>query len=165
MNKDLGRAPSGQALVSDEAPMGLHPSGFDPSRRFRLLGFATGHYWGKCAICGFQFEGDKRAIHCLACAAEAATRLIATGSENERRIADARLVIEGCFKQVPRRGECPHGRLYYEDCVACYDDALLAALDGNPQQETVAARQYQRAQGTEARRAETGTGSVHDGPV
>lgn len=28
-----GRAPSGQALVaSDEAPTGLHPSGFDPSR-------------------------------------------------------------------------------------------------------------------------------------
>ena len=27
-----GRAPSGQALVSDEARSGLHPSGFDPSR-------------------------------------------------------------------------------------------------------------------------------------
>jgi hypothetical protein len=28
----VGRAPSGQALVSDEAPAGLHPPGFDPSR-------------------------------------------------------------------------------------------------------------------------------------
>ena len=28
-----GRAPSGQALVSDQAPTGLDPSGFDPSRK------------------------------------------------------------------------------------------------------------------------------------
>ena len=34
---DDGRAPSGQALVaSDEAPVGLHPTGFDPSRLLHL---------------------------------------------------------------------------------------------------------------------------------
>ena len=31
-NQEVGRAPSGQALVSDQAPAGLDPSGFDPSR-------------------------------------------------------------------------------------------------------------------------------------
>jgi hypothetical protein len=32
MTQDNGRDPSGQALVSDQAPAHLHPSGFDPSR-------------------------------------------------------------------------------------------------------------------------------------
>ena len=32
-----GRAPSGQALVSDQAPSGLDPSGFDPSRDAEIL--------------------------------------------------------------------------------------------------------------------------------
>jgi hypothetical protein len=37
MNKDSGRAPSGQALVaSDEARSDLHPTGFDPSRLRKL---------------------------------------------------------------------------------------------------------------------------------
>ena len=46
---DSGRAPSGQALVaSDEAPAGLHPSGFDPSRceyRFSISEGRERHDW------------------------------------------------------------------------------------------------------------------------
>lgn len=38
---------------------------------FRLFGFATGSYMCKCAICGNQFFGDKRARQCLDCALKA----------------------------------------------------------------------------------------------
>lgn len=34
MTNDVGRVLTDQALVSDEAPAGLHPSGFDPSREY-----------------------------------------------------------------------------------------------------------------------------------
>jgi hypothetical protein len=37
MTNDVGRAPSGQALVSDEAGSRLHPSGFDPSHILAAL--------------------------------------------------------------------------------------------------------------------------------
>jgi hypothetical protein len=35
--QDIGRVPSGQALVSDEAATHLHPSGFDPSRTIAMF--------------------------------------------------------------------------------------------------------------------------------
>ena len=41
-------------------------------RPFRLGAFATGSYTCKCLSCGEQFTGDKRAVSCLPCAAEAA---------------------------------------------------------------------------------------------
>jgi hypothetical protein len=43
-----GRAPAGQALVSDEARSDLHPSGFDPSRfeyRFSIQDGRERHDW------------------------------------------------------------------------------------------------------------------------
>jgi len=36
-----------------------------------LVGYAPGGYMCKCAICEAQFEGDKRAVMCLDCAASA----------------------------------------------------------------------------------------------
>jgi len=38
---------------------------------FKLLGYATGCYSGKCLICGEKFIGDKRAMQCLGCAIKA----------------------------------------------------------------------------------------------
>jgi hypothetical protein len=49
---------------------------FDPSRKFRVMGFATGWYFGKCATCAAEFMGDKRARDCLACAAVEADHVI-----------------------------------------------------------------------------------------
>lgn len=75
-NDILGAPVPGQALVSDQAATRLDPSGFDPSRSFRLLGFATGMYMGDCPTCGVQYMGDKRSRTCLACAAVEADHLI-----------------------------------------------------------------------------------------
>lgn len=54
--------------------------------------------------------------------------------ELEARLAAVRSVIEGGYPDQPTgvRDQCPHGRFSWEDCIVCYDDALLAALKGSP---------------------------------
>ncbi len=44
--------------------------GLNSVGNFRLLNFATGGYSCKCAVCGTEFFGDKRATMCLGCAIE-----------------------------------------------------------------------------------------------
>lgn len=50
------------------------------------------------------------------------------------RINAARRVIEQGYprlmEKVGGQEKCPHGRFYHEDCIGCYDEALIAALDG-----------------------------------
>jgi hypothetical protein len=46
MTNDVGRPPSGQALVSDEAGFRLHPAGFDPSRMpYQPFTVEAGQVW------------------------------------------------------------------------------------------------------------------------
>lgn len=45
-------------------------------RGFPLSGYAPGNYMNICCDCKEQFEGDKRAIQCLPCAAESVNRVI-----------------------------------------------------------------------------------------
>ena len=40
-----------------------------------LFGYAPGRYLCQCVVCGQQFEGDKRAVNCLECAAKAANQI------------------------------------------------------------------------------------------
>lgn len=56
----------------------------------------------------------------------------------EQIVIGIRAVIAGYFRAATERGsECPHRRMYFEDCTACYDNALEAVLAGEPQQETL----------------------------
>lgn len=43
-----------------------------PSKPWPLGGYAPGNYMCQCATCGKRFEGDKRAVTCLECAASQA---------------------------------------------------------------------------------------------
>jgi hypothetical protein len=53
------------------------PVGFDPSRKaWPLCGYAPGNYLCTCFHCERQFQGDKRAMECLECAAASARGLI-----------------------------------------------------------------------------------------
>jgi hypothetical protein len=57
MMVDSGRDPAGQALVaSDEAPAGLHPSGFDPSR----LGYGLSRDLTELLVEGMMVSGFVR---------------------------------------------------------------------------------------------------------
>lgn len=56
-------------------------SGFDPSRKsWPLCGYAPGSYFCRCHQCRKQFEGDKRSLECLDCAAASARHLIQRGN-------------------------------------------------------------------------------------
>ena len=57
----------------------------------------------------------------------------------EARIEAVRQVIAGGYQHMVngrpvnplKNGElCDHGRAEWQDCIGCYDEALLAALDG-----------------------------------
>jgi hypothetical protein len=50
----------------------------DKAKPWPLFGYAPGGYMCRCADCGKQFDGDKRAVQCLECAALAAADLIAS---------------------------------------------------------------------------------------
>lgn len=50
----LGRDPSGQALVSDQAASRLDPSGFDPSRDGLVSDLLPKPNGGTCEYCGSQ---------------------------------------------------------------------------------------------------------------
>lgn len=68
--EDKGKSPDGDQAVVNEAPDGSSPSGL-PSllqKIGRVGRWAPGRYWCKCIKCDRQFEGDKRAMHCLPCA-------------------------------------------------------------------------------------------------
>ena len=49
--------------------------GLNTASNFRLFGFATGGYTCKCAYCGTEFIGGKRAGMCLKCAISKAEQL------------------------------------------------------------------------------------------
>jgi hypothetical protein len=75
----------GSTRFAPEAPTGLRPSGDDPSRKvWPLCGYAPGHYFCRCAHCGKQFQGDKRALSCLECAVASARFLMELGRTQHR---------------------------------------------------------------------------------
>lgn len=50
-------------------------------------------------------------------------------------IAATRKVIEQGYPGQPAKTEqCPHGKFGFEDCITCYDEALLAALSREGEQ-------------------------------
>lgn len=58
-----------------------------------------------------QLEADKRAL--------------------ESRIAATIKVIEEGYPGTPKAEQCKHGHYGFEECIACYDEALLSAIS-NP---------------------------------
>lgn len=55
-------------------------------------------------------------------------------AELEARIAAVKRVIEFGYDRPginPLRNgdQCPHGQYEWQDCIACYDECLLAALE------------------------------------
>lgn len=65
-------------------------------------------------------------------AAAALTSLQEMNRKLEDRIAAVRHVIERGYEPMPGSSpiECAHGTLLSADCVSCYDEALVNALDG-----------------------------------
>jgi hypothetical protein len=73
------------------------------------------------------------AVNALPELLSAITALQARVVELEGRIAAAKSVIEtGGDRETGRSGmgRCPHNRLPYEDCIGCYDEDLIEALEG-----------------------------------
>ena len=57
------------------------------AKAWPLCGYAPGHYSGKCHDCGTHFEGDKRAMECLECAARSANFLLGDARDKLRDLA------------------------------------------------------------------------------
>lgn len=57
--------------------------------------------------------------------------ILATQAEMVKRIGEAVALIERGYRGVDKADLCEHGKCGFEDCIACYDDALLAALKDN----------------------------------
>jgi hypothetical protein len=60
-------------------------------------------------------------------AADTIEALLSRVDKLEERVRVVQEVIENGYPKPGR--ECPHGRFYYEDCISCYDEALLGALN------------------------------------
>lgn len=71
---DAGRAPSGQALVSDQAASRLAPSGFDPSREQALMSIIRDTLWMACRY------AHGRQSYAVGMYNEAARRAVALGA-------------------------------------------------------------------------------------
>jgi hypothetical protein len=47
----------------------------------------------------------------------------------QARLERVRSIVENGYPGQPAKiDQCKHGRFGYEDCIACYDEALLEAL-------------------------------------
>jgi capsule polysaccharide export protein KpsE/RkpR len=101
-----------------------------------------------CPYCGgeaqrFDGRGRSHDIACSNCAAQSALSTRATELWNtraampdsgrieklEERIAAVRQVIEQGYSGVGKTDKCQHDKFGFEECIACYDEALLAALE------------------------------------
>jgi hypothetical protein len=60
-------------------------------------------------------------------AADTIEALLSRVDKLEERVRAVQEVIENGYPKPERK--CPHGRFYYEDCISCYDEALLDALN------------------------------------
>jgi hypothetical protein len=94
-----------------------------------LVGYAPGTYFCECNICGEQFEGDKRAYHCLPCAVDVANQGLAKLKALEIEVQAAKDFGGGFFSGVVAE----RTRQFYRDAVARRESAaLLAALSSTP---------------------------------
>jgi len=115
-----GRArPSGQALVSDGAQEVSTLTGFDPSREVSNDIVARLH--GRA-----RFNRDHAAIKDAEIQEQAALQI----ERLRGQIAAVRSVIQRGYpdKGLRRDQRCEHERFGFEDCMGCYDEALLTAL-------------------------------------
>jgi hypothetical protein len=91
-----------------------------------LSGYAPGYYHCRCVTCSKVFEGDKRAVECLECAASAANAALqayasrkATGAENAQ--------VEPVGKwEIDRSTESPI--LVYDKCSVIQDEQAFYVL-------------------------------------
>jgi hypothetical protein len=137
-----GARPSGPGSREPDPQAVPALSGFDPSRGFRILGYATGSYFGKCATCAAEFIGDKRARTCLACAAIQADHLILT-QRQEIEALRARRLGEDSLRDILWRHLGGDER--YTAIRRCIDDILgLASGIEARSDETLQAAQPER---------------------
>lgn len=67
-------------------------------------------------------------------------RALSAAKEQGRREAIAEVVarvmkvIESGYRGIDKNDKCEHGRYGFEDCIACYDEAIIAALNGEPKE-------------------------------
>jgi hypothetical protein len=164
-NTPSGRDPTGQALVSDEAPAGLHPSGFDPSRGgFRQGPWRVQNYRGKAnhllRIVDERGQGIARVNSTTD--DEANAKLIAAAPD----LFNVLSLVEAAYDL---RGDGKPEVLHDETTIMAAIESVLRKVRGGAApglRKAVAAHRASQAQGTEAQRAETvEQGSVHDGPV
>lgn len=161
-----GRVADGeQALVSDQAPAGLDASGFDPSRLWadvRQVPYSTMGYGGgtmllnqQGACVGYVIVLNKSAHHDPKALDAAVHRAVKDRTAAIRWANQSVEMLQEAFFPI---ADALRGLEIY-----------LRLTPHHNAPEAAAARKalavFDDAQGTEARRAETGTGSVHDGQV
>jgi hypothetical protein len=95
-------------------------TGFDPSRKsWPLCGYAPGHYMGRCFHCGNEFEGDKRALECLECAAASANFIIRDYAERAARPVPMILNCPACGGRHIDEGEFATKSHHTHACQHC----------------------------------------------
>jgi hypothetical protein len=63
---------------------------------------------------------------------EAADALDEAARMRERVEAVRHVIQQGYQTPANKLDQCEHGKFGWEDCISCYDVALLAALDAHP---------------------------------
>lgn len=61
----------------------------------------------------------------------ALSRLTRDVAELQTRIIATHGVIESGYRGIDKADKCAHDRYGFEDCIACYDEALMNALNGD----------------------------------
>lgn len=107
-----------------------------------LAGYAPGHYWNKCHRCEQIFVGDKRAVHCLECAASLVNTRLALkpvmGGEGSLREA-----LDDLFKDaLNEHGPSGYGRdtpakIHLGVVVRKLREDVLALLSSTPRNPSV----------------------------
>jgi len=72
--------------------------------------------------------GDEPPIKLMQEAADRITDLQTRLERYETALERVRAVVENGYPDIGKTAKCPHDRFGFEDCIACYDEALLKAL-------------------------------------
>lgn len=132
---ELGRMADATGLSQAEPQSGLGPSGFDPLRNaWPLCAYAPGDYLGRCVHCGQQFQGDKRALECLECAASSAKALIEIHRNEARELREWREQRRLALDELIRAASVFWGAgSEQHNLVRDVADAMFRDSDGNPE--------------------------------
>jgi hypothetical protein len=97
-------------------------------RGWPLIGYAPGNYFCKCHICDEQFEGDKRAFHCLPCALNRAHESLDRLAVLEVEVQAAKDFGGGFYGDVVQEKT---RQFYRDDVKKRQSDALLTSIGAN----------------------------------